>query len=175
MLFGVGSAAVSLWMMGQFTLDTPAWRVVVAGLLQGCGAPMTFVPLSIAAFGTLAGPQRTEAGVLLTLTRNIGASVGISAAVAMLARSTQVNHAYLGEHITPYAALRWSAIAAQPGDPGAAALWLGEIGRQAAGIAYANDFYVLAAATCLALPLVFLLRVEAPRPGAGRAQSSASG
>ena len=50
MLFGVGSAALSLWMMGQFSLDTPAWRVVAAGLLQGMGAPMTFVPLSIAAF-----------------------------------------------------------------------------------------------------------------------------
>lgn len=175
MLLGVGSAAVSLWMMGQFTLDTPAWHVVAAGLLQGCGAPMTFVPLSIAAFGTLAGPQRTEAGVLLTLTRNIGASVGISAAVALLARSTQVNHAYLGEHLTPYAALRWSAIAARPGEAATEGLWLGEIGRQAAGIAYANDFYVLAAATCLALPLVFLLRIDAPRGSAGCGQPSASG
>jgi MFS transporter, DHA2 family, multidrug resistance protein len=160
MAVGVGSAAISLWMMGMFSLDTPAWMVVAAGLLQGFGAPLTFVPLTFAAFGTLAGAQRTEAGVLLTLTRNIGASVGISAVVALLARSTQQNHSYLVEHFTPYAAMRWSAIAAQPGDPASSALLLGEITRQAAAISYSNDFYLLAAATCVALPLVLLLRVD---------------
>ncbi|MCP5329140.1 MAG: DHA2 family efflux MFS transporter permease subunit [Steroidobacteraceae bacterium] len=170
MATGVGATAVSLWMMGQFTLDTSAAQVVAAGLLQGCGAPLTFVPLSVVAFGTLSGPQRTEAGVLLTLTRNIGASVGISASMALLARSTQINQAYLTEHFTPYAALRWAAIAAQPGDPGSSARVLGEIGRQAAGISYANDFYIMAAATALALPLVLLLRIDSTRP-----QRSASG
>jgi MFS transporter, DHA2 family, multidrug resistance protein len=160
MAVGVGSAAVSLWMMGMFSLDTPASMVVAAGLLQGFGAPLTFVPLTFAAFGTLAGAQRTEAGVLLTLTRNIGASVGISVAVALLARSTQQNHAYLAEHFTPYSSMRWSAIAAQPGDPASSALLLGEISRQAAAISYSNDFHVLAAATFLALPLLLLLRVD---------------
>ena len=167
MAVGVGSAAISLWMMGRFSLDTPAWMVVAAGLLQGFGAPLTFVPLTFAAFGTLAGAQRTEAGVLLTLTRNIGASVGISVAVALLARSTQQNHSYLVEHFTPYAAMRWSAIAAQPGDPASSAMLLSEISRQAAAISYSNDFYVLAAATCLALPLVFLLRVDREAIGGG--------
>ena len=162
MLFGVGSAALSLWMMGQFSLDTPAWRVVAAGLLQGMGAPMTFVPLSIAAFGTLGGAQRTEAGALLTLIRNIGASVGISTAVALLARGTQVNQSYLAENFTPYSTLRWAEIAAQPGDPASSARLVGEIARQAAGISYANDFYILAFATCLALPLVLLLKVKPP-------------
>jgi MFS family permease len=156
-------AALSLWMMGQFSLDTPAWQVVSAGLLQGMGAPMTFVPLSIAAFGTLGGAQRTEAGAMLTLVRNIGASVGISMAVALLARGTQVNQSYLAEHFTPYSAMRWAEIAAQPGDPASSARLLGEIARQAAGISYANDFYILAFATCLALPLVLLLKVQPPR------------
>ncbi len=160
MAVGVGSAAVSLWMMGLFSLDTPAYMVVTAGLLQGFGAPLTFVPLTFAAFGTLGGAQRTEAGVLLTLTRNIGASVGISMAVALLARSAQMNHSYLAEHFTPYSAMRWAALGAQPGDPAASAQLLGEISRQAAAISYSNDFYVLAAATCLALPLVFALRVD---------------
>lgn len=160
MAVGVGSAATSLWMMGRFDLDTPGDMIVAAGLLQGFGAPLTFVPLTFSAFGTLAGAQRTEAGVLLTLTRNIGASVGISAAVAMLARSTQVNHSYLAEHLTPYSAMRWAAMAAQPGDAQSSATLLGEISRQAAAISYSNDFYVLAAATCLALPLLLLLRLD---------------
>ena len=50
----------------------------LAGMLQGFGAPLTFVPLTVAAYSTLAAAQRAEAGVMLTLIRNIGASVGIS-------------------------------------------------------------------------------------------------
>jgi DHA2 family multidrug resistance protein len=174
---GVGSAALSLWMMGMFSLDTPAYMVVAAGLLQGFGAPLTFVPLTFAAFGTLGGAQRTEAGVLLTLTRNIGASVGISLAVALLARSTQVNHSYLAEQFTPYAAMRWAAIAARAGDAESSARLLGEISRQAAAISYSNDFYVLAFATCLALPMVLALRTDRPRaggPGAPPVQADAA-
>jgi len=174
MAIGVGSAAASLWLMGRFSLDTPAYLVVAAGLLQGFGAPLTFVPLTFAAFGTLDGAQRTEAGVLLTLTRNIGASVGISAAVAMLARSTQMNHSYLAEHFTPYSAMRWAAIAAQPGDPKSSAMLLGEISRQAAAISYSNDFYVLAATTCLALPLVFALRADRKAAGGPPVQADAA-
>ncbi|HEY6352960.1 MAG TPA: hypothetical protein VIY30_00595 [Burkholderiaceae bacterium] len=49
---------------------------------------------------------RAEAGALLTLIRNVGASVGISAMVALLARSTQANQGYFAEHFTRYAAER---------------------------------------------------------------------
>jgi DHA2 family multidrug resistance protein len=164
MAFGIGSAATSLWMMGNFSLDTPGWQVASVGLLQGFGAPLTFIPLTVAAFGTLAGSQRTEAGALLTLIRNIGSSVGISAAMALLARSAQVNHGYLAENFTPYAAMRWAAIGSQPGAQDSSAMLLGEISRQAAAISYSNDFYMMAAATFLALPLVLALRIDR-RPG----------
>jgi DHA2 family multidrug resistance protein len=160
MALGIGSAAVSLWMMGSFSVDTPASFIVLSGVLQGFGAPLTFVPLTVAAYGTLAGAQRTEAGTLLTLIRNVGASIGISAVVALLARSTQVNRSYLGEHFTAYSTARWQAIGADPGANGATGALVGEIGRQAASIGYANDFYLLALLTLLALPLVLALKID---------------
>jgi DHA2 family multidrug resistance protein len=160
---GITTAAVSLWMMGRFSLDTPAYMIVAAGLLQGFGAPFTFMPLTVVAFGTLPDHQRTEAGALLNLIRNIGASVGISTVVAMLARSSQINQSYLGEHFTPYAAERWQAIGAEPGNNLATGALLGEIGRQAAAIAYSNDFYLLAAATIAALPLMLVLKPDRSR------------
>jgi DHA2 family multidrug resistance protein len=88
--------------------------------------------------------------------------VGISLAVALLARSTQTNRSYLAEHLTPYSAMRWAELGAQPGDPAGTAAIVGEIGRQAASIAYANDFNLLAAVTIAALPLVLLIRVQRP-------------
>jgi len=72
--------------------------------------------------------------------------------------------------------MRWADIAAQPGDPASSARLMGEIARQAAGISYANDFYILAFATCLALPLVLMLKVQSPpaaAPGAAAAKPAA--
>ena len=129
---------------------------------------MTFVPLSVAAFATLPDAGRTEAGVLLTLIRNIGGSVGISVVVALLQHSTQVNHAYLAEHFTPYSAARWQVLGGPPGADAATGRLVGELARQAAAIAYCNDFYLLGAVTLLALPLVLVLRMR-QRPGPGGA------
>ena len=109
-------------------------------------------------FATLPDHARTEAGSLQTLLRNIGASVGVSATVALLARSAQVNQSYLAEHFTPYDVARWTAVGSPPGANVATAGLLGEIGRQATAIGYANDFYLLAAVTVATLPLLLLLR-----------------
>ncbi len=171
MTIGISLAAVSLWLMARFSVDTPAWLIVMVGVLQGVGTPLTFMPLSLVGFSTLPDRARTEAGVLLTLLRNIGASVGVSATVALLARSAQVNQSYLAEHFTPYSADRWLAAGTQPGANSATGLLVGEIGRQAAAIAYANDFFLLAACTLLTLPLV--LALKGPRQAVAPAGAAA--
>ncbi len=164
MSIGIGSAALSLWMMGEFSVDTTARAVVITGIIQGIGAPLTFMPLTLVGFSTLPDRARTEAGVLLTLLRNVGAAVGVSATVALLARSAQTNQSYLAEHFTAYSPARWLAAGVTPGaNPGTGAL-VGEIGRQAAAIAYANDFYLLAACTLVTLPLVLALKGARPAP-----------
>lgn len=169
MAAGVSIAAVSLVMMGRFTPQTPAALVAAAGFLQGFGAPLTFIPLSVMAFGTLPDAQRTEAGALLNLIRNIGASVGISTVVALLARSTQANHSQLSEYFTAYSADRWQAIGASAGDNLATAALMARIEQQSAATAYSNDFYLLAAVTIAALPLLLLLR---PSKAAARGPGS---
>jgi DHA2 family multidrug resistance protein len=163
MVGGILLGSVALYLMAGFTLDTPGWRIAATGFLQGIGLPMTFLPLSMVALGTLEGPQRAEGGVLVTLARNIGSSIGISMTFALLARWTQVNTSYLGENLTPYADARWAQLGATAGDPGSSAIIAGEITRQAAAIGYVNDFRLLAATTLLALPFALLLRV--PRNG----------
>jgi hypothetical protein len=76
-----------------------------------------------------------------------------------------VNQSYLSEHFTAYSTDRWLAIGTTPGANLATGSLVGEIGRQAAAIAYANDFYLLAAITVVTLPLVLALRSSrAPRP-----------
>ena len=157
---GFALVAWSLRDMAAWSLDMD-WRPIVwSGLLQGFGLGLTFVPLNVIAFGTLPPEYRTEAASLLNLSRNLGASLGIAAVTALLARNMQVSHADLAAHVTqfnlpidPNMALRMG----QAGDMVMTAI-NGEITRQAAMIAYLDDFYAMMWATIAIIPLILLLR-----------------
>jgi DHA2 family multidrug resistance protein len=85
----------------------------------------------------------------------------------LLARSIQINHAELAEHVNPYSA----ALRALPAD----SLWsmhtaIGqamlndEINRQASMMAYIGDFKFMMVVTLSVVPLLFLLRNPHHRP-----------
>ena len=160
MLAGLGMTALSLHQMAGFNLDTDVWALTWTGVLQGFGLGFIFVPLSAVTFSTLEPSLRTEATGLFSLLRNLGSSIGISAVIMLLSRNTQINHAALSEYVTPFdPALRamlpnaWSLDTAS----GLAAL-NAEVTRQAATVAYLDDFRLMMGVTLLAIPLVFLLR-----------------
>jgi DHA2 family multidrug resistance protein len=155
---GLGSAIVSLLLLGHISVDSPSSFIWLTGMVNGIGPPTIFVPLSVAAYSTLRREQRAEAGAMLTLLRTIGSSIGISIAVALIAHSTQVNQSYLTEWFTPFATDRWQALGFLPGPDTRTAHLVAEITRQAAAIAYANVFYLLAFATLGVAPLVWLVR-----------------
>lgn len=154
-------AAWSLYDMTTWTLEMSSWPFIVSGFIQGLGMGLIFMPLNGMAFATLPPHQRTEAASLTNLSRNIGASIGISAVTTVLARSTQTSHADLAQNIT--------AERLQTLDPGLLANLGGqtdailamanaEVTRQAAMIAYLNDFKAMMIVTACAIPLVLFLR-----------------
>jgi DHA2 family multidrug resistance protein len=158
MTAGIVMTSAALFIMSGFSVDTPSSWVIGAGVLQGLGTPLVFMPVMLVAYTTLPDRSRTEAGVLLTLLRNIGSSVGVSMTVALLAHSAQANQSYLVEHFTAYSTARWQAAGAMADASPATGMLVAEISRQAAGIAYTNDFLLLAVSTLITLPLVALLR-----------------
>ncbi|HEX6999471.1 MAG TPA: DHA2 family efflux MFS transporter permease subunit [Gammaproteobacteria bacterium] len=159
--FGMALMAFSLWEMTLFTAEVGVFEIVWTGVVQGVGLGFLFVPLSTAAFATLAPRYRNEGTAMFSLIRNIGSSVGISIVMTVLGQQTQVNHAALAEHVTPFRdALHapwlppvwdWTTTA------GAVAL-NGEVTRQAVTIAYLNDFRLMMYLSLLAAPLLLLLR-----------------
>jgi DHA2 family multidrug resistance protein len=167
-LIGTGLlvTALSLYEMAGYTLDTAPWTIVRTGFVQGCGFGLIFVPLSTVTFATLPPPLRTEATAIFSLMRNIGSSIGISIAISLLASNTQVMHASLAAHITPFnpqliapgIGAFWNPWTA----PGLAAL-NAEVTRQATVVAYADDYLLMLWLTLLALPMLLLMR----RPGKG--------
>ncbi len=164
---GLMIAAASLWTMTGWTLQMGAGNFVVTGLVQGAGLGCMFIPLNLMAFATLPPRFRTEGASLLNLFRNIGASVGISAVTALLARNAQTNHEVLGAHI-PAMGLTGAdpIVSAVTGMASAQLLGIadGLVNQQAAMIAYLDDFKLMMILTLGALPLVMLLK-RPRRPG----------
>ena len=159
LLAGVGMllTAYSLWQMMHFNLEVPQHLIITSGIIQGLGLGLVFVPISTVAYSTLPMSTRTEAAGIFSLTRNIGSSVGISIVMTLLARNTQINHAEIASRLTPYGDNMAQMPAAFGGAGGLAAL-NGEVTRQASGIAFLNDFWLMMVMTVAAIPLLLLLR-----------------
>jgi DHA2 family multidrug resistance protein len=163
---GIALMGLSLWQMSGFSLQMDKEPVIVSGIVQGLGLGLIFVPLQSLAFASLAAHYRTTAASLLNLSRNIGGSIGISIATALLARNLQVSHSDLAAQVTPYSLpLMDPAILDRLGGIGdaAAAMLDMEINRQALMIAYIDDFHAMMLVTLAVLPLVWLLR-RPPKP-----------
>jgi len=161
LLTGFLLTAWSLWDMAQFNAQIGIYEIVYTGVIQGVGLGFIFVPMSTAAFATLAPRYRSEGTAMFSLIRNIGMSIGISIVVTLLGHETQASHAALSEHITPFRAalhgpdvpMIWSQLS----ETGLVAL-NAEVTRQALTIAYVNDFRFILYMTVLAMPLIVLLR-----------------
>ncbi len=153
--------AVSLWQMAQWSLEVDATHVIVSGLLQGLGMGLVFIPLQVSAFATLDPRLRTDGSSLLNLFRSLGASAGIAWMTVLLARNIQIAHADLGANIT---AATGSMVDFSTTDRfqrlGDTAMSLidAEVNRQAAMIAYIDDFWLMMWITLAAAPLVLLMK-----------------
>ncbi len=169
MLMGVGLTitAASLWMMSLFSPVMGEQPFIVSGIVQGVGLGLIFVPLNTLAFATLPADLRTDAASFFMLLRNLGGSVGVSAAVGILARQTQVSHADIGGALTPYT-IPWAdgSVARALGATGDTVMAMldGAVNQQAAMIAYIDVYRMMFWVTVAVMPLLILLRP--PKPGA---------
>ncbi len=159
MALGMFLLSYSLYEQLGWTPDVGSWTVIVNTMIQGAGLGFVFIPLQVIAFATLAPELRTDATSLLSLVRNVGSAVGVSATFALLAHNTQVAHAALASHVTPFnAAVRAAGALLDPATTKGAALLDALINQQAAIIAYLDDFKAMLIVTAPAVLLLFLMR-----------------
>ncbi len=164
---------ISLWMMAQFNLQISEGDVIWSGVVQGLGLGLIFVPLSTIAFATLEPRLRTEAAGIFSLVRNIGSSIGISVIFTLFSHNLQVNHASLAQHVGPFNPLYQAPFLPPAWDIHSSAGLMalnGEVTRQAALIAYLDDFRLMMLISLCTLPLVILLR----RPPRGERKAEAA-
>ena len=161
MFLGILLIAESLWEMTGWTPDIDAWSLSRNGIIQGFGLGLVFTPLQVVAFSTLPAEMRTDGTALFSLLRNVGLAIGVSVTSVVLTQSTQIMHAQITANVTSFnrslqsggAYLLWSTANSQ----GLAAL-NAEVTRQAAIIAYVNDFKLLFIVSLLMLPLLLMMR-----------------
>jgi DHA2 family multidrug resistance protein len=166
LVIGFTITAFSLWQMTRYSLSITQSQIIWPSIIQGVGLGLIFVPLSAAAFATLAPELRADGTAIYSLLRNIGSAIGIAVVQALLVRNTQLAHAGLVANVSAAnPTLENSALAAAfhlPQPTGFIAL-NDEVTRQAAMIAYVDCFVFMLVLTLAVIPLLLLIRP--PRRG----------
>jgi DHA2 family multidrug resistance protein len=170
--------AASLWQMTGYSLYMGSGPILFAGIAQGFGLGLTFVPLNILALSDLPRHILTQGTALRSLMRMLGGSVGISILEAKLAQNTQIVHSQLIEGLRPDNPLAQGHFLAPHFSlttPSGVAALNAEVTRQAAMISYIDDFKLMMLVILFALPLVLLIRVARRTPVVAVAPAAPSG
>ena len=156
MLAGFALTILSLWQMSHYSLVLSQSDIVWPGVIQGIGLGFIFVPLSTVTFSTLAAMLRPAGTAVFSLSRNIGSSMGISIVQTLFTRNTQIAHAALSTHINAFNPLIGPFFPLS--NPATLLAINTELTRQAAMIAYIDDFKFMMVLTLITTPLIALIR-----------------
>ncbi len=172
---GVFVSGMTMFAFSQLNLNAGYWEIFWPQLIQGLALGMVWVPLTTITMNPISKESMGNATSIFSLTRNLGASVGIATVTTLLSRRQQVHINTLGAHVTPYdlsarlmfqnirgglahAGSDWYTATRQ----GYAALF-GMVQQQAAMLTFNEIFALLGAVFVLMVPLLFLMK----RPARG--------
>lgn len=177
LMFGFVLLGSSTLMLGHVDLAIGMGSVVVPNVMNGFASGFIFVPLTTMAMGRLAKQEIGNAAGIYNLVRNIGGSIGIAVATALLVRRAQVHQNYLGAQLTPDTPVLGQTVQGiaghliQSGAPPADAQHqaLGAIyqllQQQASLLAYIDNFRLLGYLSLICIPIVLLFQGVRRKPG----------
>jgi DHA2 family multidrug resistance protein len=181
MAIGTGIVAFSMWYLTFLPPDASFGFFAWGRVYQMVGLPFLFVPITTASYAGLPPAKTNQASALINVARNLGGSIGVSAATSILAERAQFHQARLTEQIFPSSPHYQAALSRLTGALGGAGNAAAEhqanglIGRtisaQASLLAYIDVFWIFAilAAVMIPLALLMLKNVEQPAGGAAAA------
>ncbi len=168
--FGCTISALSLFVMASWNLQIDYRHAVLARMMQSFGLAFLFIPINVSAF-SFVPKEKTNMGTgIINLARNIGASVGIATVTTLLQRRTQFHQAQLMEHVNTLSQAFQSKLHAitaafttgGSSGPGAASQAYGMIystvQRQAAMLAFVDNFHMLGIVFFVVIPILMLLK-----------------
>lgn len=177
--FGFSVLAYSTYMLVGINLYIAQSNIVYPMLISGFGMGFVFVPLTTMAMATLPQQQIGNASGIYNLMRNTGGSIGIAVMTTLLARNAQTHQAVLTTHTTQYDSafqqlfmqLKTSLMATMDAASATQQAYqtiYGMVVKQAAVLAYIDDFRLLTFLCILCIPTAFLFkRVRNSKPVEG--------
>ncbi len=176
---GLSMFTGAMFIMGHLPATAGVQDAFVALLLRGFGLGMLFVPINLAAFASLKGPEIAQGSGLLNLCRQLGGSFGIAVLGSFVTHTAASARGSLVDHVSqgnPNFDSRFSMLtqammakgyALGPAKSAAASIIDRQVQLQASTISYNTSFLVIAGVTVAAAPLILLLRKPQPRLLAG--------
>lgn len=162
MIIGFGAQSYAGFGMMQFDLNVDQTLLATNSIIQGMGIGLTWVPMTVVTFATLAPEYRAEGMSMFHLLRNFGSSLFISIAVAEIVRTTSANYARMTEKVSPFNEvwnMPWATGAWTIDSTQGIAKVASEIARQATMIGYVNAFMMYALVAAAGIPLCLLARL----------------
>ncbi len=176
-MFGCVVCSAALFVMAGWNLDISFGIAVKARMLQSVGMAFLFIPINVAAFSYVAKEKTNMGTGIINLARNIGASIGIATVTTMLQRRAQFHQSHLAEHVnamnpeyqsfmtgtTAYFAGRGSDAVQAAGQ--AHRLLYNLVERQAAMLAFIDNFRMLGMIFLVIMPLLLFMKKAEPPKG----------
>ena len=174
MATGVICIGLSTGMLSTFTPDIDVWSIMLAIFTQGAGIGFLSVSILAVSFQSMPHSMRPDATSILSLSRRLGSSIGVSVLVAQLAHSTRDARSVLMENVSFYNERlhllpipdSWNLDSAQ----GLLSIQR-VVDKQSEFIAYLHDFRLMTVLMVLILPLVFLVRTPSVSTSAAPADA----
>jgi DHA2 family multidrug resistance protein len=176
--FGFVALSASLFYMNRHLYGGIDFRTAVQlRLIQSIGLPFLFIPINTLVYAGVAPEKNNAVSGIVNLSRNMGGDIGIAAVTTLIARRSQFHQHLLTartNNFDPTFSSRVQGIAAAFERAGASAvdathkalqLVYLQLQQQATTLAFLDAIKMLAVATGLMLPLLFL----AQKPKAGGA------
>ena len=175
--FGCTVSALALFLMAGWDLQLDYSHAVRARMLQSFGLAFLFIPINVTAFAFVPREKTNMGTGIINLARNIGASVGIATVTTMLDRRAQVHQSQLAEHVNTFSAayrnmlngtqLRLVSVGSGLAHAASQAQQMiyGTVQRQAAMLAFIDNFKMLGVVFFAVIPILLLLKKPARRAG----------
>ena len=180
MAAGMFVAGLALYYSTHVTATADFSFFAWARSFQTVALPFLFVPITSASYSGLPPNKTDAASSLINVARNLGGSIGISAATTMLARNSQVHQNYLVDNVIASSPQYQAAIKAAtdmltsqgvaPVEAQQAAIGIisQQVAQQANLLAYMDVFFVFAVIALILAPTALILLRGAT--GRGRPQ-----
>jgi DHA2 family multidrug resistance protein len=162
MVIGLMVTGFAIWSMSTWSAEVSPQHVMISNFIMGAATGSIWAPMNTMTLSHLPKHTQDQGFALFYLVFDVGNAIGTAGLIAMHTRHSQIGHALLSEHVSPFRdAIRGSVM--EGGNWGPRSLenlmiLENEINRQALAIAYNNSYFVAALVLAAMIPLILLYR-----------------